>query len=326
MRVSVTLSFCLALAGSVGVVQAASCPGNPSAIGTSRTITIGQTDLPRIGSMQYGEGGVLPLKNHEVVLTFDDGPIAPYTPQVLDILARDCVKATFFLVGNQASNAPDLVRRIYNDGHTIGTHSQNHPLTFDRMAQPRIDREVGDGIASAATALGDAKAVSPYFRIPGLLRSKAVEDYLASKSLAVWSADVVADDWYRRVTAKDIVRKAMHRLDEKGRGVLLLHDIHPATVMALPTLLKELKASGYRIVHVIAPGNRPATLPDRVAQPGKDKQGWPRVARTGEPEQTGSVTKTRKSALRRARERIAAEVAKKKQKAQTASGWLLFQR
>ncbi len=324
MRVSAALSFCLALAGSIGVAQAASCPGNPAAIGTSRTITVGQTDVPHVGTMQYGEAGALPLKDHEVVLTFDDGPIAPYTPEVLDILARDCVKATFFLVGNQASNAPDLVRRIYNDGHTIGTHSQNHPLTFDRMVEPRIDREVGDGIASASAALGDPRALSPYFRIPGLLRSKAVEDYLAAKSLAVWSTDVVADDWYKRVTPKEIVRKAMARLGEKGRGVILLHDIHPATAMALPMLLKELKASGYRVVHVIAPGNRPATLPDRVAQP--DKQGWPRVTRTGEPEQTASVSKGRRSVMRRARERVATVVAKKKQKAQTANGWLLFQR
>jgi peptidoglycan/xylan/chitin deacetylase (PgdA/CDA1 family) len=324
MRVSAALSFCLALAGTIGVAQAASCPGNPAAIGTSRTITIGQTDVPRVGTMQYGEAGALPLKDHEVVLTFDDGPIAPYSPEILDILARECVKATFFLVGNQANNAPDLVRRVYNEGHTVGTHSQNHPLTFDRMSEARVDREVGDGIASASAALGDPKALSPFFRIPGLLRSKQVEDYLASKSLAVWSTDVVADDWYKRVTPKEIVRKAMTRLGEKGRGVLLLHDIHPATVIALPMLLKELKASGYRIVHVVAPGNRPAALPDRVAQP--DKQGWPRVARTGGQEETGSVRKGRRNVLRRTHERVAAAVARKKQKAQTASGWLLFQR
>ena len=53
-----------------------------------------------------------------------------------------------------------------------------------------------------------------------------------------WSADVVADDWFRHITAKTIVQRAMQRLEAKGRGILLLHDIHPATAMALPTLLQ----------------------------------------------------------------------------------------
>ena len=157
---------------------------------------------------------------------------------------------------------PDAVRRIYNAGHVIGTHSQNHPLTFDQMALPRIEREVGAGIASVQAAVGDPRAVAPFFRIPGLLRSKQVESYLASQSLAVWSADEVADDWYKGVTAQQIVRKAISRIEAKGhRGVLLLHDIHPATVMALPTLLKELKAKGYRIVQAVPAGERPKSVP-----------------------------------------------------------------
>src|SRR5665811_149227 len=73
--------------------------------------------------------------------------------------------------------------------------------------------------------------------------SQTVEDYLTEKSLVTWSTDVVADDW-RHIGAKEIVKRAMRRLDEKGRGILLLHDIHPATVMALPSLLNELKDKG----------------------------------------------------------------------------------
>lgn len=261
--------------------MAASCPGNPNAIGTSRTITVDPTTMPRIGTVQYRN--TLPLNDHEVVITFDDGPLAPYSNRILDALAAECVKVTYFLVGRMAAANPELVRRIYNSGHTIGTHSQNHPLTFDQMAMPRVEREVTAGIASVQAAAGDPRAVAPFFRIPGLLRSQQVEHYLAGKSIAVWSADEVADDWFKQVTAKDIVQKAISRIEAKKRGVLLLHDIHPATAMAVPALLRELKARGYRIVQAVPAGDRPKAVPEApstLVADGANSSGWPRVTKT----------------------------------------------
>jgi peptidoglycan/xylan/chitin deacetylase (PgdA/CDA1 family) len=279
--------------------MAAPCPGNPSALGTSRTITVDPATMPRIGTVQYRNS--LPLDDHEVVITFDDGPLAPYTNRVLDALAAECVKATYFLVGRMASANPDLVRRIYNAGHTVGTHSQNHPLTFDQMAPPRIEREVTAGIASVRMAAGDPRAVAPFFRIPGLLRSQQVEHYLASKSIAVWSVDVVADDWFKQVTPQDIVKKAMARLGEKGhRGVLLLHDIHPATAMAVPMLLRELKAKGYRVVQAVPAGDRPKTVPDAPAAlvaEGGNNGGWPRVTKANLEPPRGAELKSERKAV-----------------------------
>jgi peptidoglycan/xylan/chitin deacetylase (PgdA/CDA1 family) len=239
--------------------QAAECPGNPNALGTSRTLVIDAKEHPRLGAMQYPE--TLPLADHEVVITFDDGPLPPHTNRILDILASECVKATYFLVGRMAQNFPDVVRHIHNAGHTIGTHSQNHPLTFNKMPIAQAEQQIDGGIASVSAALGDPAALSPFFRIPGLLRANAVEDYLASRSLVTWSAEIVADDWFKRITAKEIVKRALRRIEAKGRGILLLHDIHPTTVQALPVLLHELKARGYRIVHVVpsAP-ERPKTV------------------------------------------------------------------
>ena len=132
-----------------------------------------------LGRMQYRQ--TLPLNDREVVLTFDDGPLPPYSDRVLDILAKECVKATFFLVGRMARANPAAVRRIYNAGHTVGTHSQNHPIRFDRISGARIGDEIDDGIASVIAALGDAKALAPYFRIPGLGRTPAVEAHLRSR-------------------------------------------------------------------------------------------------------------------------------------------------
>jgi peptidoglycan-N-acetylglucosamine deacetylase len=228
--------------------------------------------------MQYKQ--TLPLNDHEVVLTFDDGPLPPYSNIILDTLASQCVKATYFLIGRMAHEYPSIVRRIYNAGHTIGTHSENHPLAFRRLPLQRVGSEVESGIASVDVALGDPKALSPFFRIPGLSRTGAIDSYLASKGLVTWSADVVADDWFRHVAAKTIVQRAMKRLEAKGRGILLLHDIHPATAMALPMLLKELKARGFHVVQVVAAGDRPKFVPELLASPAPEKASWPTVLRT----------------------------------------------
>ena len=85
--------------------------------------------------MQYKQ--TLPLNDHEVVLTFDDGPIPPYSNIILDTLDPQCVKATYFMVGEMAHAYPAIVRRIYNAGMTIGTHSQHHPFGFERLSMQR---------------------------------------------------------------------------------------------------------------------------------------------------------------------------------------------
>jgi peptidoglycan/xylan/chitin deacetylase (PgdA/CDA1 family) len=252
----------------------AGCPGNPDAIGTSRVLTISAKEYSLLGTMQYKQ--TLPLKDREVVLTFDDGPIPPYTNSILDTLAANCVKATYFLVGEMAHARPYLVRRIYNEGHSIGTHTQNHPFGFEHLPIERVARQVNGGIASVDAALGDSKALSPFFRIPGLGRTTAIEHFLESEGLITWSADIDTNDWWRGSSPGSIVKRAMQRLNARGRGIILMHDIHPATALALPGLLKELKANGYHIVQVVAAGERPKTLPEAVAST-VEKEAWPRL-------------------------------------------------
>src|SRR4051812_30646038 len=243
--------------------SAADCPGNPGALGTSRTLVVDPKEHPRIGTMQYDE--TLPLQDHEVVLTFDDGPLPPHSNQVLDILASQCVKATFFIIGRMARSFPDGVRRVRDAGHSIGTHTQNHPLGMKRMPVERARQEIDDGIAATKAALGDGGGLAPFFRIPGLSRADAVEDYLASEGIQIWSADFPADDW-RHISSARVYDLAMKRLEAKGKGILLLHDIQGRTVAALPRILETLKARGYRIVHVV-----PAT-PERPKTPTEPRE------------------------------------------------------
>jgi peptidoglycan/xylan/chitin deacetylase (PgdA/CDA1 family) len=259
---------------TVAAVTKPACPGHPDAIGTSRVITISPSEYPLLGTIQYKH--TLPLKDHEVVLTFDDGPIPPYTNSILDTLAANCVKATYFLVGEMAHARPYLVRRIFNEGHSIGTHTQHHPFAMQRLSIQRVASEVNGGIASVDAALGDPKAVSPFFRIPGLGRTNAIEHFLENKGLVTWSADIDTNDWWRGTTPAALIQRTMRRLNAKGRGILLMHDIHPATALALPALLKKLKESGYHIVQVVAAGKRPKSLPEVVATPAELKV-WPRV-------------------------------------------------
>jgi|SRR5271165_5173520 len=266
-KISVRISAwaVLALASlSAPAAFAEECPGHPDAIGTSRTIVVDPLAHPRIGTMQYPE--TLPLRDHEVVLTFDDGPLPKNSNQVLQVLADNCAKATFFLIGEQARAFPDGVRKLVAAGHTIGTHSQTHPLTFEKMPMDKVQKQIDDGIASVTSALTDPSALAPFFRVPGLLRGPNVEQYVGSKGIEIWSADFLADDW-RHISSAKVYELAIKRLEEKHKGILLLHDIQARTAAALPKILHEMKVRGYHIVQVV-----PAT-PDRPATP-TEPQEW----------------------------------------------------
>ncbi len=230
-------------------------------------------EFSQVGIMQYHQS--LPLADKEVVLTFDDGPIPRYSNAVLDILAAQCVKATYFLVGAMARAYPATVRRIYEEGHTIGTHTEDHPARMQKLPIEKVRHEIDDGIADVGAALGDPTELAPFFRIPGLARTDAIDQELAARSLIVFSSDTVADDWHRRIKPSDIVSRAMSRLEARGKGILLLHDIHPATVAALPELLAQLKAAGFHIVHVVPAA---AEQVETAAEPAtRTRRAWPAV-------------------------------------------------
>jgi peptidoglycan/xylan/chitin deacetylase (PgdA/CDA1 family) len=273
-----------ALGATVGIAAVASaptpawaqdCPGNPDALGTARVLTLEPDTLKRVGVMQYPQS--LSLADKEVVLTFDDGPLPRYSNAILDILAAQCVKATYFLVGTMARAYPDVVRRIYEAGHTIGTHSEDHPSRFERLPVAKLRWEIDQGIADVGAALGDPKELAPFFRFPGLGRSDAAEQELAARSLIVFSSDTVADDWYR-IKPSEIVRRAMMRLEARGKGILLLHDIHPVTVEALPELLKKLKEAGFHVVHVIPGAGDRIEIASDSAAANQDDSTWPKAA------------------------------------------------
>jgi peptidoglycan/xylan/chitin deacetylase (PgdA/CDA1 family) len=247
MRLFVIIVCAVIACASSRASRASGCAGDSGAIGTSRVIVVDPSEHPRVGWMQYKDR--LPLEDHEVVLSFDDGPSARFTPRVLDILAKECVKATFFMVGRMAAESPGVVKRAFAEGHTIATHTQNHPLNMRRLPIKRAKREIDDGVASVAAALGDSGAVAPFFRIPCLDRSRAIEAHAISRGLMIWSADIDADDW-TPISPHQVATNVLSQLERRGRALVELHDIQERTVLALPELLQELKKRGFHIVHV----------------------------------------------------------------------------
>ena len=231
------------------LAPAAECP-RKGTLGTSRILSVDAATYPRVGLKNYPQ--TLPLRDHEVVLTFDDGPWPPTTPKVLAMLAQECVRATFFLIGKPASEHPELARRIAAEGHTIGHHTWTH-FSLMRMPQANAFDEIDHGISAVEMALhGTATTTpaTPFFRFPGFETTQATLDLLQSRGIVVFGADLWAGDW-NKMTAKHELKLLIDRLKVARKGIILLHDPKAQTVAMLPAFLRYLRDNDYHVVHVV---------------------------------------------------------------------------
>jgi peptidoglycan-N-acetylglucosamine deacetylase len=215
---------------------------NQVPLGISRTLVIDAKD--------WREVRAFPLDERELILTFDDGPAPPCTEMILDTLAHEQVKATFFIVGCRALRFADVLKRAASEGHTIGTHTQYHQC-IPKLLVGAQESEIADGIESAVQALGHKDLLSPFFRFPYLQASAEMKTYLAAHGIADWSIDIDTDDWMN-TTVDGFVTLALERIKQKQKGVVLMHDTEPKTALGLPKLLRELKRLNFRIVHAIS--------------------------------------------------------------------------
>ncbi|WP_433996614.1 polysaccharide deacetylase family protein [Bradyrhizobium liaoningense] len=242
------------LAGLTGMAStdAAECP-RKDALGTSRILSVDARTTPRVGLKSFPQ--TLALADHEVVLTFDDGPHPPTTSKVLAALARECVRATFFLIGLHASQHPEMVKRIAREGHTIGHHTFSHPF----MARIPIDKarsEIDRGIAADEMALHGVSTTTPstpFFRFPYFEATQAELDLLQSRGIVVFGADLWASDW-NEMTPEQELKLVTERLAASGKGIILFHDPKARTAAIMPAFLRYLRENGFRVVHVVPPG------------------------------------------------------------------------
>jgi peptidoglycan/xylan/chitin deacetylase (PgdA/CDA1 family) len=215
----------------------------PDALGVSRIAEIDAKGAPWFGTPRGDPDFLAP---GEVVLTFDDGPMAKYTRPILAALAAQCTKATFFMLGEMAAEYPEVVKDIAEQGHTIGTHTWSH-ANLRRLGVERATVEIESAFTTVEKAA--TQPIAPFFRFPYLSESDAVATYLKDRNVAIFAVDVDSFDW-RTHDAKSVIRRVMSGLQQRGKGIILFHDIHPSTVGALPELLAQLKAKGFKIVHL----------------------------------------------------------------------------
>jgi len=243
-------SSCLCVLAATAVLAGAppalAACSDADAIGVSRILAVDTSRPLAVGTIQYRSD--LPLARNEVVLTFDDGPLPGTTDRVLEALGDACTNATFFAVGRMARAYPDVLRRVAAAGNTIATHTWRHPASLARLSAAAASREIDRGIAAVTAVLGAPPA--PFFRFPGLNQTRTLRNRLAAKGIAVFSADVVGDDW-TGISADAIRRRVLMRLKVHQGGIVLLHDTKRATARMLPQLLRDMKAAGYRIVHIV---------------------------------------------------------------------------
>ena len=237
-------------ASAPGMVQKAGAqdactPTVPAAdaLGVSRVAEIDTSSGPLFGA-PYKEPSF--LADGEVVLTFDDGPLRAYTLPVLDALAAHCVKATFFLVGRMAVADPEMVKEYARRGHTVGTHTWSH-ANLRALTPLKARAEIELGFSAVQQAMG--KPLAPFFRFPFLGDPKSMIMHLQGRQIGVFSIDVDSKD-FRTRDAGTVHRKVMADLARAKKGIVLFHDIQFSTARALPGLLAELKAKGYRVVHM----------------------------------------------------------------------------
>jgi peptidoglycan/xylan/chitin deacetylase (PgdA/CDA1 family) len=218
---------------------------NPNALGISRVVQIDTTGGPGFGFEHFKAYDF--LKDHEVVLTFDDGPWPWNTEHVLKALADQCTRALFFPIGEHAGWHPEILKEVAAAGHTIGSHTWSHK-DLTRLTADEAKTEIEKGIAAVSVALGN-KPVNPFFRFPALRNPPEMVKYLGERNIGIFSTDMDSFD-FKIHKPDQVIKSVMAKLEKRGKGIILMHDFQHATAEALPELLKKLKDGGYKVVWV----------------------------------------------------------------------------
>src|SRR5581483_2758492 len=167
--------------------------------------------------------------------------------------------AVFFAIGKHATYHPEILKQVAAAGHTVGTHTWSHAnLNSKKLNEQSIKDEIEKANSAVKFALGAAPA--PFFRFPELQHNPAAMAYLGQRNIAMFSCDLDSFD-FRAKNADQIVNTVMTKLEKKGKGIILMHDFQKHTAEAMPTLLRRLKAGGYKVVLMKAKAPM-QTLPD----------------------------------------------------------------
>jgi peptidoglycan/xylan/chitin deacetylase (PgdA/CDA1 family) len=227
---------------------------NPNAMGVSRVVEIDTTGGPGFGSQHFKTMDF--LRDHEVVLTFDDGPWLNTTKAVLKALADQCLRATFFTIGKHSTYYPEILKEDIAGGHTIGSHTWSH-ADLSKLSPDAAKEEIEKGFS--ATHFYAGAPIAPFFRFPDLRHPPEMLTYLGQRNIASFSTDIDSFD-FKIKKPDQLIKSLMGKLNKQGKGIILMHDFQKVTAAALPELLGQLKANGFKVVHMV-PRDQVTTLP-----------------------------------------------------------------
>ena len=179
-----------------------------------------------------------------IAMTFDDGPSATLTPKLLDLLAAHHIKATFFVIGENVAEHPEIVARAAREGHEIGNHSWSHP-NFAKMSDEGVRRQLQqtDDAIKSATGKRPTLMRPPYGSLTGRQKHWIHDEF--GYDIILWDVDPY--DWKRPGPA--VVRNRILKETRPG-SIVLSHDIHPGTIEAMPSTWDELEAKGFKFVTI----------------------------------------------------------------------------
>jgi peptidoglycan/xylan/chitin deacetylase (PgdA/CDA1 family) len=179
-----------------------------------------------------------------IAMTFDDGPSATLTPKLLDLLAAHHIKATFFVIGENVAEHPQIVARAAGEGHEIGNHSWSHP-NFGKMSDQGVRSQLQrtDDAIKNATGTRPTLLRPPYGSITAR-EKRWIHDEFGYR-IILWDVDPL--DWKRPGPA--VVRSRILKETQPG-SIVLSHDIHPGTIEAMPSTFDALEAKGFKFVTV----------------------------------------------------------------------------
>ena len=266
-KMAAALSVLCLLAGSGALAAAVYPTGNlygptvnvlPDLNGKAVASTAGFVEQKNKGTAEVGiKAGVkqqdacssLPVRRKYMALTFDDGPYPPYTGRLLDVLKEKKIRATFFLVGEQARMHPDLVRRMVDEGHTVGLHAFRH-RDFLKLTEEEKEKDLQQGKEILQSITGKKPN---YWRPPHGFRDSSVMKIASAKDLQVVNWSVIPRDW-TGIDKQEIYNRVMDKAEDGA--VVLLHDgdsplykaSRQATVDAVGPLIDSLREKGYHLV------------------------------------------------------------------------------
>lgn len=182
----------------------------------------------------YGtlEGG------REVLLTFDDGPHPTWTPKLLDLLAQENIKGVFFVLGERvaAKGGKDIVRRAFNEGHRIGSHSYSHP-DLTKLSEAAVRKEILD----TEKLIGEFLTAKKLFRPPYGAHNSTVDRVMKQLgyTMMLWTVD--SNDWRADLRSAKWISPSVKTIGDRGHSIFLCHDIHRSTVENVPAFLAAVR-------------------------------------------------------------------------------------